>query len=125
MQELQTYEDRRPYVIPERLADLAGPAGGIVELPPTLAWTGRRRYDLADPTDSNVLYERVIVEAAGPADLSRLLDADRLRAAWSDLFLPRRVRRLWEARFPELAAPADRGVAPEWTPSTSALLASR
>lgn len=68
-QELRTYQDRQPYVVP-------------------------------------ILYECVIVEAVDTDDLSRLLDADRLRAAWSDLFLPQRVRRLWEARFPELAAAA-------------------
>lgn len=101
-----TYEDRRPYAVPLRLADLAGPACGVVELPLTLAWTGRRNYDLEDPADTNILYERVIVEAADAKDLSRLLNADRLRATWPKLFLPRRVRRLRETQFPELSAAA-------------------
>lgn len=106
VKESRTYEDRRPYAVPLRLADLAGPAYGVVELPLTLAWTGRRDYDLEDPADTNILYERVIVEAVDADDLSRLLNADRLRATWSQLFLPPRVRRLWETQFPELSAAA-------------------
>lgn len=78
----------------------------MVELPLTVAWTSRRRYDLDDQADVNILHERVIAEAPATDDLSRLLNPDRLRTAWPELFLPRRVRRLWEARFPELAAAA-------------------
>jgi hypothetical protein len=31
-----------------------------------------------------------------------VLNRDRLIAAWPDLMLPRRVRDMWESRFPEL-----------------------
>ena len=88
------------------LAQLVGPAGGRVELPPALGWTGRRVYDLEDRADAAVFYERVIVEAVDADDLIRLLNADWLRRSWPDLFLPRRVRLLWEARFPELVSAA-------------------
>ena len=101
-----TYADRRPYVVAASLRDLVGPAHGRIVLPLAVAWTGRREYDLDDPADARVLYERVIVEASDASDLQRLLDADTLRRLWSDLFLPGRVRATWEARFPELITAA-------------------
>lgn len=88
------------------MADLVGPVEGVVVLPERLAWTGRREYDLGDPADAAVLYERVIVEAVDVADLVILVNAGRLRQLWGRLFLPLQVRRLWEGRFPELVAAA-------------------
>ncbi|HET9657424.1 MAG TPA: hypothetical protein VFP72_18880 [Kineosporiaceae bacterium] len=99
------YAQRRPYVVPARLDDLDGPVHGVVELPTHLGWTGRRSYDLDDPADVAVLYERIIVEAASPDDLA-LLAAPTVRALWSRLFLPAPVRDLWQARFPELTRAA-------------------
>lgn len=99
------YAKRRPYVVPARLDDLDGPAHGMVELPAHLGWTGRRGYDLDDPADIAVLYERIIVEATSLDDLD-LLAATIVRALWSRLFLPARVRELWQARFPELTRAA-------------------
>lgn len=57
------YAQRRPYVVSARLDHLDGPVHGVVELTARLGWTGRRRYDLDDPADVAVLYERIIVEA--------------------------------------------------------------
>jgi hypothetical protein len=80
---VQTYGERRPYAVPDRLADLAGPAGGHVVLPPELGWTGRTDYDLDDPADAAVLYERVLVDAVGTQDVTRLLNDGQLRLLWS------------------------------------------
>jgi hypothetical protein len=102
----QSYGDRRPYVVPDSLTELAGPAAGHITLPPELGWTGRRNYDLDDNSDATVLYERVLVEAVRPQDVTRLINADRLRALWYDLYLPVQVRRLWEALFPGLTGAA-------------------
>ncbi|MEJ2578165.1 MAG: hypothetical protein P8Z68_03605 [Kineosporiaceae bacterium] len=99
------YAQRRPYVVPGRLDDLDGPAHGVVELPEHLGWTGRRRYDLDDPADVGVLYERIIVEATSPDDL-HLLAAATVRVLWPQLFLPAPIRDLWQARFPELTRAA-------------------
>jgi hypothetical protein len=99
------YEQRRPYVTPARLDELAGPVHGVLDLPHHLAWTGRRRYDLDDAADLAVLYERIIVEASTTDDLS-LLAAEALRSIWPQLFLPGTVRALWQARFPELSSAA-------------------
>lgn len=38
------------------------------------------------------------------ADQVAVVNRDRLVAVWSELLLPRRVRELWESRFPELCA---------------------
>lgn len=99
------YAQRRPYVAPARLDDLDGPVHGVVEMPAHLAWTGRRCYDLDDPADIAVLYERIIVEATRIDDLE-LLAATTVRTLWHRLFLPARVRELWQARFPELTRAA-------------------
>ncbi len=106
MHDAQTYGDRRPYAVPDTLADLTGPVSGHVVLPAELGWTGRTDYDLDDPADAAVLYERVLVDAVRPQDLTRLVNASTLRTLWSRLFLPPRVRRLWEARFPNLNSAA-------------------
>ena len=99
------YAQRRPYIVPGSLDELTGPTHGLFELPTHLAWTGRRTYDLDDPADRAVLYERVIVEATCEEDL-RLLAAATVSALWHRLFLPTPVRALWEARFADLATAA-------------------
>jgi hypothetical protein len=104
--DVQLYGDRRPYAVPDRLADLTGPASGHIILPPELGWTGRTDYDLDDPADAAVLYERILVDAVRSKDVTRLLNAGRLRLMWSRLFLPAQVRRLWETRFSDLSAAA-------------------
>jgi hypothetical protein len=53
-----------------------------------------------------VFYERVLVDAVRAQELTSLVNAERLRALWSDLFLPTRVRRLRESRFPGLGSAA-------------------
>lgn len=102
MPDVQNYGDRRPYAVPDTLAELTGPASGHIVLPPELGWTGRIDYDLDNPSDAAVLYERVLVDAVRTQDMNRLINASRLRMLWSRLFLPARVRQLWESRFPGL-----------------------
>lgn len=106
MSEARTYSDRRPYVAPARLSDLTGPMVGPCELPVSIGWTGRRTYDLSDPADARVFYERTLVEAVDVELLANLLNPNRLRELWPTLFLPRQVRELWQSRFPELIAAA-------------------
>ena len=97
------YAEHRPYAVPEQLEELAGPAGGTVRLPKHLDWSGARRtYHLENPTERNVLYERVIREALTAEDLRRYLNADVLARVWRQLYLPTRVREAWERRFPQL-----------------------
>jgi hypothetical protein len=99
------YVDQRGYAVPERLADLSGPTSGQVVLDRWLDWSGDNTYDLDDPGDLQVMYQTVLNQAATDADLCRWLDGDTLRRLWPSLWLPVRLRLLWQARFPELVTP--------------------
>ena len=99
------YADRRHYVVPASLADLRGPVGGTVTLDRRLDWSGDSHYDLDDPGDLQVMYQTVLNQAATVADLCRWLNGEVILRLWPSLWLPARLRALWQARFPELAAP--------------------
>ena len=99
------YADQRHYVVPASLADLRGPRRGTVTLDRSLDWSGDGTYDLDDAGDLQVMYQTVLNQAATTGDLCRWLDGDLLRRLWPTLWLPARLRALWQARFPELAVP--------------------
>jgi hypothetical protein len=102
-----SYSDRKPYVVADRLDDLRGPTSGTVTLPRHLDWSGDASYDLGKPARLASMYRTVLNEAGSVDDLKRWIDGRALARLWSALWLPAHVRRLWEARFPELtAAPA-------------------
>lgn len=101
--EQRRYADHRPYPEPPgRLADLTGPTAGVVELPITIDWGPRRRYDLGTDTDRRIVYERVLREAGDAEEVGRYVNGAVLVEVWPRLFLPSRVRQRWEERFPEL-----------------------
>lgn len=97
------YVDQRHYVVPARLDELHGPTGGSVILDRSLDWSGDSFYDLDDPGDLQVMYQTVLNEAATTDQLARWLNAETLLRMWPDLWLPARLRALWQKRFPELA----------------------
>ena len=97
------YGDRKPYVIPDDLAELRGPTAGTVTLPHHLDWSGRAAYDLDRPARLASMYKVVLNEAASVEDLRTWLDRAALVEAWPTLWLPPRLREQWETRFPELA----------------------
>ncbi|HET6551618.1 MAG TPA: hypothetical protein VFG79_24330 [Solirubrobacter sp.] len=103
------FRDVKPYHAPDRLEDLHGPPGGVVELSHSVLWApGGGRVNLDEPGGTNLAYQAVLAEGTVD-DQVQVLNRDRLVAAWPALMLPRRVRELWEGRFPELrraAAPA-------------------
>lgn len=97
------YSEHRPYTVADSLDELVGPTTGRVELPSRLGWSEQGTYNLDEPRELNLMYEVVLREAMDVQDLRRYLDGPMLRAVWRRLFLPQRVRDLWERRFPELA----------------------
>jgi hypothetical protein len=97
------YQDQRHYVVVASLDELRGPTHGTVKLDPWLDWSGDPRYDVDDAGDQVVLYQTVLNEAQTPDDLRRWLDGITLRRLWPSLWLPGRLRALWESRFPDLA----------------------
>jgi hypothetical protein len=96
------YADTRPYVTPDTLDELAGPASGVIELPISLDWSERRTYDLSVESDRRLMYERVIREAMTADILRSYLNRVLLMSVWPSMYLPRRVRASWESRFPAL-----------------------
>lgn len=99
-----SYGSRKPYQVAQSLADLRGPTDGTVTLPPHLDWSGNAAYDLGKPVRLASLYRTVLNEAATADDLNAWLDERTLLELWPTLWLPPSLRRLWEARFPELGA---------------------
>jgi hypothetical protein len=103
MEKHLSYGSTRPYAVVDSLAELAGgPRRGVVELPLRMDWSQQRRYTLNRDGDRRLLYETVLNEALRPDDLRELLNGELLVQLWSRLWLPRRIRQLWETRFPEL-----------------------
>ncbi|WP_335981101.1 hypothetical protein [Streptomyces sp. CA2R106] len=100
------YADIRPYTVPESLSELAGPTSGIVTLPLSLDWSQQGRYDLGIDKDRRRLYETVIREAMDVSEVRRFLDEGLLLRLWPSLWLPVRVRSLWQERFPQLGSAA-------------------
>lgn len=92
--------------MPESLAELTGPIAGVVELPLRLDWSEQGRYDLSDERQRNLMYERVIRESMRVEDLRTYLHGPTLRRVWGQLWLPRKVRGMWESRFRSLAGAA-------------------
>lgn len=96
------FRDIKPYAIVEDLRQLHGPAGGVVELPHSVLWApGGPSVDLDEPGGTALAYQAVLAEGT-VEDLEQVLHRDRLIAIWSELMLDRRVRDMWESRFPEL-----------------------
>jgi hypothetical protein len=93
-----------PIVVPDSLADLRGPGGGIVTLPIWLDWGPRRTYDLARWGDLQTMYRTVITQAVTDAAVCDWLNAELLRRSWRRLSLTPYYREPWERRLPELAA---------------------
>ncbi len=95
----------RAALVAASLADLDGPAHGVVELPLRLFWSAPdRTFDLDQPSMLRELYETVLREASRPDDLTSYLNGEILVAVWPDLFLPKGVRRAWEDQHPQLRA---------------------
>jgi hypothetical protein len=98
------YGERRPVTLPDSLDQLVGPTTGTIDLPIHLDWSGKPSYNLDSARRTETLYATVLAEAADPDDLGRYLNRDRLIALWPTMWLPPKIRRLWEQRFPQLAA---------------------
>ena len=95
----------RAGLVAASLADLRGPAHGVVELPLRLFWSAPdRTFDLDQPSMLQAMYEAVLREASRPGDLASYLNGEVLVAVWPELFLPKGLRRAWEDRHRALRA---------------------
>lgn len=100
----ESYGERKPYTVADNLDDLRGPTVGVVTLPHHIDWSGSPQRDLDADGELFTLYPTVLAEASTVADLNAWLDKATLVRFWPNLFLPAKIRRIWEERFPELAA---------------------
>lgn len=86
----------RPVEIPDDLADRAvAPAGGTVQLPSRLAWSGQGSLDLDSPRDRAYLYQLVMTEGTED-DVRRWIDLKLLMQMWDDMWLSPHVRQRWD-----------------------------
>jgi len=99
------YVDQRHYLVAASLSDLKGPVSGVVTLDRWLDWSGDGSYDLDDAGDLQLMYQTVLNQATAVDDLCRWLDGDTLRRLWPSLWLPARLRELWQTHLPELTTP--------------------
>lgn len=91
-------------MVPETLGELHGQSVGVLEIPHHMSPGHRstRCFDLADPAQLRLAYQRVLCSAASCAELDELINAALLRRTWAHLHLPQRVRDAWQERHPEL-----------------------
>lgn len=85
------------------LADLDGPASGVLELPVSICWSLEgRQFDLADRDQVRRAYKFVIDAARRGEHLVPYLNAGLLKDVWGDIGLPPKKQAAWEALNPEL-----------------------
>ncbi|MFJ8143436.1 hypothetical protein [Streptomyces sp. NPDC096013] len=89
--------------LPTSLTELAGPAGGFVDLPLRLAWSGLRTFDLGDDRLLLGMY-RIVLTTGLREDCLQFLDGGLLVSHWPRLrkMVGRGVRTAWEDAFPAL-----------------------
>lgn len=98
------YRDLIPYETPESLDQLRGPRHGTIRLPLHIHWGPDPAADLDTPGGREKAYASIIQEGRS-IDQTELLNRDLLLEIWPDLWVARRCRQLWEAKFPELTGP--------------------
>ncbi len=95
------YALRRVAVAPD-LDALRGPLQGRFRLPLHLDASARALYDFASPSDRELAYQLVLLEASSPTNHEQWIERDELLPLWSDLYLPRVVP-AWQAEHAVLA----------------------
>jgi hypothetical protein len=99
------FRDVKPYEAPEALTQLRGPGSGLLALPGRVYWGPEPLINLDVRDGSERMAYQAVISEGSAEDQIMLLDHGLLVELWPRLVLPRRVRELWETRFPELAAP--------------------
>ncbi len=86
--------------LPGRLADLRGPASGVIVLPRHLSWPGMRECDVTDDQTRRSMYGIVLTQGQRN-DIARFLNPGLLRADWPLIraSLDPKLRRACERRL--------------------------
>lgn len=93
----------RTAAVPDRLPDLpAREAVRRLEMPLHLDWSRpRRSVDLADRRQRARAYEAVLREGR-PVDIESIVDGALLVDLWTELVLPRQLRKAWQPLIDEV-----------------------
>ncbi|MFT9278543.1 MAG: hypothetical protein ABF532_09040 [Bifidobacterium sp.] len=95
------FRDIKPYDVPNSLEELNGPYDGVVKLRHSVLWVGDGNVDVSTIDGTCMAYQALLAEGQ-VSDQEAGLNARKLVEVWPELSLDRRVRDLWESRFPEL-----------------------
>ncbi len=95
---------RRPFVVPDSLDDLKGPATGMVTIPHSVFWAKPEPVVINVENDRVLwqMYREVLGSAVVLEDLVTVVNKDHLIRLWPQLIWDKVVRQAWEDRFPEL-----------------------
>ncbi|HCB04909.1 MAG TPA: transcriptional regulator [Nocardioides bacterium] len=97
-------DDVKPFAVVDDLAELSGPSRGVVTLDHSILWAPGGPDVSLDTIGGVRLVYRAVLSEGTRADVVAILNRDLLTRVWARLTLPRRVRKAWEDRFPELKA---------------------
>ena len=97
-----TFMHTKPICIADSLDDLQSDITGEVVLPNYLDWTPCNYYNLSKIEDRKRLYATVLNEAASETDLKKYIDHNLLIRYWTDIPMSRRIRTVWEKKYPLL-----------------------
>jgi len=95
------YADLKPYFVPCSLDGWHGPTSGTIKLPQHLFWSGEGTFSLSERSSLCQCYQ-IVLQEGRIEDFERLLDKEALLSIWDDLYLPPRIRELWEGTVEEL-----------------------
>ncbi len=96
------FRDVKPYAVPASLEDLRGPCSGLIELPHHVRWLDDRFGVDVGVLGRRVMAYQALLSEATVEEQQRFLNAELLIETWPQLRMDRRVRELWESRFPVL-----------------------
>jgi len=96
------FRDVKPYFRPDSLNDLRGPYSGNIVLRHSVRWVGDGTANLDTIGGVRMAYQALLAEGK-VTDQIEGLNARKLVEVWPLLNLDRRVRDLWESKFPQLA----------------------
>lgn len=101
---------RRPFVVPDSLDELHGPAKGALAIPLTVFWASLIPR-VVGTSDDDALADvyRGDLETDAYAELTALVNKDALSRLWDNLPGNRAHRTAWEARFPHRPSPPRQG----------------
>ncbi|MGO3362311.1 MAG: hypothetical protein ACTIL2_07710 [Corynebacterium sp.] len=99
------FRDSKEYAVPDSLEQLHGPEDGMFDVPLSIHWArpGGSTVDLASRGGRSIAYSAALAEGT-IEQVCSIINRDHLVADWPTIPKAIRIRRLWEERFPELAA---------------------